>query len=156
MSAAADLASKHDIEGAAATMPPVSCADGSNVAGMPRHPEPVMDCGPDGAPPDRLIAGTPVPRDQQEQPVAARDSPVQRSINCLPGTIEAQSMKVDNAIRLDRSVTQAPIPAAVECRSWRTALLAHRSTRCRSNRGGFRDDRRFRSGFHRVATDLVA
>jgi hypothetical protein len=156
MSAAAALASKHDIEGAAATMPAVSFAYCGNVAGMPRYPEPVMDCGPDGAAPDRLIARAPVPSDQQQQAIAARDCPVQRSIDCPPGTIEAHSMKVDNAIRLDRSIAQAPIPVAVERRSRHRALVAHRSALSGMDPGGLRDDRGFGSCPYRIAADFVA
>ena len=115
-----------------------------------------MDCGPDGASTDRLIAGALVSRDQQHDALAARDCPVQRSIDCPPGTIEAHPMKVDNAIGLDRSVSQALIPTAVERRSKHVAPLAHRSTRCRRPAGGLRDDQGRSSGFRRVAVVFVA
>ena len=115
-----------------------------------------MDCGSDGAPTDRLIAGALVPGDQQQEAVAARDCPIQRSIDCPPGTIEAHSMKVDNAIGLDRSVSQAPIPAAVERRSRRTALVAHRSSRFRKAPGGLREGHDPSCEFHRVAVVFVA
>ena len=48
-------------------MPAMGRTDGRNVASVPRCSEPVVDRGPDGAPPDRMIARALVPGDQKQQ-----------------------------------------------------------------------------------------
>jgi hypothetical protein len=105
-------------------MPAVRCTDGGNVAGVPRGREPVVDCGADGAPPDRKITGTLVSGDEEQQSIAARDCPLERSVDGPPCTIEAHSMKIDDAVRLDRSIAKAPVPAAIEARSRSAPFLA--------------------------------
>ena len=52
-------------------MPAVSGTDRGNVAGVPRCPEPVMNCSPDRAPPEREIARPLVPCDEEQQSIAA-------------------------------------------------------------------------------------
>ena len=137
-------------------MPLVSCSDGSNVAGMSRCREPVMDGGPDGAPPHRKLAGSLVPGDQQQEALASRYCPVERSIDCPPRTIEAHSMKIDDAVGLDRSIAQAPIPAAVERRSRPMVFLTLRSV-CQWGTGGaLRNDKGSYRRLDRFAVILVA
>jgi hypothetical protein len=48
-------------------------------------------------------------------------------------------MKIDDAIRLDRTLTKATIPAAIECRSWRAAFITYRNACSRRRLGGLRD-----------------
>jgi hypothetical protein len=137
-------------------MATMSCADGSNFAGVPRCSKPVMDCGPNGAPLDRHIARSLVPGDQQQKAIASRYCPVERSVDCLPGTIEAHSMKIDDAIGLDGSVTKAPIPAAVERGSRPAAILALGNARWRRPGGRLRGDGGSRWKVNRFVVVLVA
>lgn len=95
-------------------MPLVSSANGSDVAGMSRRCQPVVNCRSDGPPANWRIAGALVPSDQKQQPIAARDRLVERSVDGLPCTIETHSMKIDEAVRLDRAVAKPSVPAAVE------------------------------------------
>lgn len=72
-----------------------------------------MDCSANCTPLDREIAGTLVPGDEQEKAITARNSLVERLIDCPPGAIEAHPVEVDDAVGLDASVTKAPIPVPV-------------------------------------------
>jgi hypothetical protein len=47
-------------------------------------------------------------------------------------------MKIDDSVRLDRAVPKATIPAAIECRSWRTAFRTLRNIWLRKPLGGLR------------------
>lgn len=65
-------------------------------------------------------------------------------------------MKIDDAVGLDRSITQAPIPATVERRTGRAAFLSFETARQQSARGALRDDRGSCCRRDRFAVILVA
>ena len=110
-------------------MTPVSAANGSDVRGVPRSLEPVVDRRADGAAADRWLARTMVARDQKHDAVAASDCLLERDVDCAPGAVEVHAVEVDDAVRLYSAAAEPPVPASVEgC----TGLAALRLTSSRS------------------------
>ena len=73
-----------------------------------------MDRGPDPAALDRWITWPMMARDQKDQPIAARDRLVEPAIDCSPGTIEIETMKIEDGIGFDHSAAKALVPGSVE------------------------------------------
>lgn len=62
----------------------------------------------------RRLASTGVAGDQQNHPVASRNSLFQHLIDRLPGAVEAMSMKVERTIDGDVARPQASVPMTIE------------------------------------------
>jgi hypothetical protein len=60
-----------------------------------------MDRRADRAAPDRRIAGAMMAGDKQHDALAAPDGLLKAVVDCPPRRVEAHSMKIENAIRLD-------------------------------------------------------
>lgn len=103
-------------------MPAMSAPNGRNFARMSRCREPIVNRGANGSSADRRLARSMVAGDEEQDPVAPRDRLLERAIDCSPGAIEAQSMEVDNTVRLERTALQAPVPASIEGRADRRPL----------------------------------
>lgn len=73
-----------------------------------------MDRSPDPAALDRRIAGPMMARDQKDQAIAPRDRLVEPAIDCSPGTIEIETMKIEDGIGFDYSAAEALVPGSVE------------------------------------------
>ena len=73
-----------------------------------------MDRGADSAALDRRVAGAVVAGDQKEDPLAGRDRPLERAVDCPPRRVEVHSVEVEHSVGLDRAAAQPPVPAAVE------------------------------------------
>ena len=95
-------------------MASVRAPHGSDVRGVARSREPVMDRCPDAAALDRRIAWTMMPRDQQQQAVAASNRLIKPTIDRTPCGVEAHAMEVEHPIRCDSTVAKAFIPTSVE------------------------------------------
>ena len=97
-------------------MTPVGTANGSDLRGMPRSLQPVVDGSADLAALNRRIAGPGVARDQQDNPVAGGDRPLQPAVDRRPCPVEIEAVKVDNAVGLDGAGLKPPVPGPVESR----------------------------------------
>jgi hypothetical protein len=106
----------------------------SDVGGMARCSEPVVDGSPDRAAPDRRLARPLVTGDQKEHAVAARYRLLEGPVNCAPCAVEGQAVQIDDSVRLDAAPAKAPIPACVERRSWRAWFYPSRFAGHRSGR----------------------
>ena len=89
-------------------------ANGGDVAGMARCREPVVDRPADRPTAQRRLAGTLMTGDQENHALAQLRRDVERAVDRTPSAVEAHSVKIDDAIGLDASAAEAPIPAAVE------------------------------------------
>jgi len=92
----------------------VSAADRRNIRSVARGGQPVVDGRSDGAAADRRLAWAVMAGDEQDHPVASGDRLLERAVDRAPRAIEAQSMKVDDPVRLDRTFAKAAIPGRVE------------------------------------------
>jgi hypothetical protein len=95
------FASQNDIEAAASTVAAVRsphCGDGVCVAG---GGEPVVDCRTDRAAPDRGIARPMMAGDEQHDALSAADRLLKAVVDGSPRGIEAHSVQIENAVRLD-------------------------------------------------------
>lgn len=86
------------------------CGDG---AGVPRSGEPMLDRGTNPPANERRIALTPMPGDEQYQPVTAGNRLLETAIDRPPGGIEAMPVQIDHPVRRDGALRQSPIPAAI-------------------------------------------
>lgn len=75
--------------------------DGGNFAGVPRGGKPVVNHRADRAAPHGRFACALVAGNEQQDALAAHDGVVERSVDRPPGAVEAQSVKVDDTVRLD-------------------------------------------------------
>jgi hypothetical protein len=75
--------------------------------------EPIMDRSADRAAPDWRLTRPLMSGDQENDPIAARDCLLERSVDRPPGAIETQSVKVDGPIRLKSAAAQPAIPGTV-------------------------------------------
>jgi hypothetical protein len=82
-------------------MPAMGAAHGRNSGGMAGRFEPIMDRRTDRAAPDGRFAGAIVPRNQEDDSLAARDRLIQGTVNGTPGAVEAHPMKVDDTVGRD-------------------------------------------------------
>lgn len=111
------MPTEHDIETAAAAVPAMRTANRSDLSGMARHRQPVMDGGSDPAALDWRLTLPFMARDQQHDAVAAPDRLVKALVNRGPRLVEIVAVKIDGPVRLDRPAFQPPIPAAVQRRA---------------------------------------
>ena len=95
----------------------MSAPDCGNLRGMARDSQPVVNGGPNPAALDGRLAGPGMAGDEEDDTVAARDRHLESAIDRRPGLVERMPVKVDGAVRLDRSAFQPLVPAAVQCRS---------------------------------------
>jgi hypothetical protein len=114
-------------------MPAMSPPDGRDLARVARGSEPVMDCRADRAAPDRRLPFALVPGDEEEQSIAPGDGLLESPVDRPPGAIEAEPMKIDDAVGVEGPASKPPVPAAVERRA--RGLPSLRFTdRCASGR----------------------
>jgi hypothetical protein len=106
---------------------PVSSANRGDPGGVARRGEPVVDRGADPATLNRRLARPVMAGDQQNDPDAVRNRPIEAEIDRPPRGLEVHAVKIEDAVRFDRAVAKPPVPAAVE-----------RRARCRANRLGRR------------------
>ena len=76
--------------------------------------KPIVNGGANLAPLDGRLARAVMSGNQQQDAVAACDGLVESAIDRGPGAVEGQSVKVENAIRLDRTAAKPLVPGAVE------------------------------------------
>lgn len=73
-----------------------------------------MDRSADRAAPDWRLTRPLMPSDQENDPIAARDCLLERSVDRPPGAIETQSVKVDSPVGLKSAATKAAVPRTIE------------------------------------------
>ena len=81
---------------------------------MARGGKPVVDGGANLAPLHRSFAKPVMSRDEQDDPITARNCLIETAVDREPGAVERQPMKVEHTIGLDRAVAQPFVPAPVE------------------------------------------
>jgi hypothetical protein len=82
-------------------MAPVRGSDSCDIACVARRCEPVVNRGPDAPTLDRRLAGTMVPRDQQNHPIAASDRLLKAAVDRGPGGVETHSVEIEHSVGLD-------------------------------------------------------
>ena len=106
-------------------MAAVGRAHCSNLGGMPRSREPVMDRRPDPTPLHRRLARTMMAGDEQQKALTARDGLIEAAVDDGPSRVEVHAVQVNDAVRRGGSASQLLVPAAVESLfSDRNRLLA--------------------------------
>ena len=135
-------------------MTPVRAPDGRDPVRMPRHRQPVVDRGPDLAALHRWFTRPRVSGDEEDDPLAASDRPLQAAVDGLPSAVQAVAVQVQRTVDCDGPRLQPPIPVPVQravdprrCRwqgGWRTRRRHPSSHAMRSGRlrHGHRDRRR--------------
>lgn len=73
-----------------------------------------MDSRPNPAARDGWVAWTMVAGNEQQQAVAMSDCMLETPIDCAPCGVEGHAVKVEHAIRLNRSAAKAFVPASVQ------------------------------------------
>lgn len=125
-------------------MAAVRSADRRDLRRVTRRREPVVHRGANSPALDRRIAGTMVAGDQEDEPIASRDSLFQTAVDGPPRRVEIHPVQVENPVRLNRSGADPPVPAAVERGA---QMRARRSRMCRARSA---DRRSFASRFRLV------
>src|SRR4051812_3486357 len=92
---------QYEIEAPTASVAPVRAADRGDARGVTRGREPVVNGGANLAPLDGRLSRAMMPRDQQQNSVAARDRLLESPVDRTPRRIERHAVKVDHAVRLD-------------------------------------------------------
>jgi len=92
---------------------PVRAPDGSDLAGVTRSGEPVVDGRPDLASLDGRIAGTGVAGDQQDDALSRGDCAIQPAVDRRPCLVEVEAVEVDDSIRIDGAGAKPPVPAGI-------------------------------------------
>ncbi len=105
-------------------MAPVSAPDRGDRAGVPRSRQPVFHRGADSSAHNWRIAISPMAGDKQHQPVTGSDRSIEAAVDRLPGGIEAVTVKIDDPVRRDGALGQAPVPSAIEGIANRSAARA--------------------------------
>ena len=95
-------------------MTPVSAPDRSNLRGMARCRQPIVDCGTDAPALNRRLAPAMMAGDQQDDAVASKDRLLEASVDRRPCAIEVQAMEVDRDIGLDIAASQTLVPTPIE------------------------------------------
>lgn len=114
-------AAKNDVETSPAAMASVRVSHGGDIRRMARGCEPVVNRSPNPASLDRRSARAMMARDQQQQAVSACDRLFETAIDCAPRGVEIHAMKVEYALRFNRSAAKVFVPASVE-RTFRQGL----------------------------------
>lgn len=113
------------VKAAAAAMTPVRSPYCGDSRSMARRRQPVVHRGSNPSALHRRFARPRVTGNQQDDPLAARDCPLESKVDCSISAVEIVAVEVERPVRADASRLQPPIPPAVE----RVAL--HRLVRCR-------------------------
>jgi hypothetical protein len=95
-------------------MAAVGTAHRRNISGVAGSGEPIVNGGADGAPPDRRLARTMMAGNQKNHPLVSGSRLIERAVDGVPGAVEVEPVKVNDAVRLNDALLQAAIPAAVE------------------------------------------
>ena len=88
--------------------------DGGDIPSVAGSGQPGINGGPDPPTLDGRFARAMMTGDQEDHSIAGSDRPVELGVDCLPCAVEVQSVKIDDAVRLDGTRSQALVPAAVQ------------------------------------------
>jgi hypothetical protein len=91
-------------------------ADRGDVAGMARVGEPVVYCRADPPADDWRLACAGMAGDQKQYAVAVRNRALQPAVDRRPGAVEVMTVQVEDLVRLESSLCELFVPAAVKCR----------------------------------------
>ena len=92
----------------------VSAPDRRDISGMAGSREPVMDGSSDPAPQHGRITRPMMPRNEEHDPVAARNRLLQTPIDRSPGPVEIHAVQVEHAVGLDHAAAELLVPASVK------------------------------------------
>ena len=126
-------------------MAPVSAPNRGNPGRVARGCKPVMNSGANLAALDRRLSRAMMAGDQHYHALAARDRPLKPGVDCPPGAIEVQAVKVDHSIGLNPAAAELPVPASIQrlIADRHGARADHRRLSCRDvRRTGFPGKRR--------------
>ena len=109
------------VEAAAPAVTAVRGPDRGDPRRMARSRQPVVNRGPNSPALHRRLARARVAGDQQQDPLAGSDRPLQRPVDRAPRRVEAVAVKVERAVRARRRPRfsrRSQPPSSVACRSF--------------------------------------
>jgi len=95
-------------------MTAVGASNSSDARGVARYRQPVVDSSADSAPLQRRFSLALVPGDQQQDPVAGGNCPLEAKVDRLPCPIQAVAVQIQCPIGINPAGAQTPVPAAIE------------------------------------------
>src|SRR5437868_2418565 len=95
-------------------MPRVRSADGSNLGGVPRGCEPVVNGRTNPAALDRRLAWAVMAGNQQYDAVPSHNCLVEPAIDRRPSAVEVLAVQIDHPVGCNRAGPELPVPGPVE------------------------------------------